>query len=270
MRHVALLLACGGPLLSVPVAAAPAFLTPSGKWVVNFADRQCLASRTFNVPKGDLVLGLRPGPTGGEAELLLALSRPRERHLFSSVQVQLDGERIGANGLVTMPAGSGRLAYRISLKAREYARLLGSRMMTIRGGVGSFAFDLVGIASVGRLLDECNADLLASWGLTREQQALQSAYPESLKPASEYILHSDYPRTTAKKGAVGEVQARAAVAADGTVSDCIVLRSSGDAALDEATCGAFVRRAKMRPARGRSGRPMASVFVFSKLWLFPG
>jgi TonB family protein len=273
MSGVALTPVISGLLIALPAApaaAVPTPLQPTGGWVVNFADQQCLASRTFTLRNGDLALVVRPDPTGGGAQLILAPSNPADRHLFSRAETRLDGHAIRATSIATMPVSGGRLAYPIPLTAPEYARLLTTRTLSVRGGVGSFSIELApAIQELGRLLAECNADLLASWGFTREQQALQARFPEPLTSVSTYVLQSDYPRVATRRAAVGEVQARVAVAADGTVSNCVVVRSSGDSALDQATCSAFVRRARMRPALNNAGQPMPSIFVFSKLWLFP-
>jgi TonB family protein len=258
------------PALGVSSAAAalgPPNLQPAGKWTVNFAEDQCLASRAFQVPEGDLILALRPSPTGNETELILALSRPADKRLFSGVQIRLDGRRVGPNGLISMPDSEGRLAYRIYLEPAEYSQLLMSRTLTIQGGVGNFGFDLASIDVVRRSLEECNSDLLTRWGLSREDQSRQASFP---KPANKVdFLFTDYPKG-ARKGAVGQVQARLSVAADGSIGSCSIVRSSGDAVLDQATCSIFVRRAKkMEPAKDKLGHPMASLYVFSRLWSLP-
>jgi TonB family protein len=258
------------PALGVSSAVAvsgPPILQPTGKWTVNFAEDQCLASRAFQVPEGDLILALRPSPTANEAELILALSRPVDKRLFSGVQIRLDGQRVGSNGLISMPDSEGRLAYRIYLEPAEYSQLLISKTLTIQGGVGNFGFDLASIDAVRRSLEECNSDLLARWGLSREDQSRQVSFP---KPANRVkFLFTDYPKG-ARKGAVGLVQARLSVAADGSINNCSIVRSSGDAVLDQATCSIFVRRVKkMEPARDKIGQPMASLYVFSRLWSVP-
>ena len=56
------------------------------------------------------------------------------------------------------------------------------------------------------------------------------------------------------------------VGPDGRVSNCLVDRSSGIAALDGLACRLIEQRFRFRPARGRSGRPVASRVIETHSW----
>src|SRR5687768_5270496 len=71
----------------------------------------------------------------------------------------------------------------------------------------------------------------------------------------------DYPDAAICMGQEGDVQAELTVAANGRVSACAILRSSGFPALDAATCDAFTKRARFTPARDAGGRPVADTIV---------
>ncbi|MBC9031961.1 energy transducer TonB [Sphingomonas sp. JC676] len=70
------------------------------------------------------------------------------------------------------------------------------------------------------------------------------------------IRDADYPRAAARVGASGTVYLRFIVDVRGRVTDCTVTRSSGHAALDNATCRLIRKRFAISRARTRRGAPM--------------
>ena len=65
----------------------------------------------------------------------------------------------------------------------------------------------------------------------------------------------DYPASAQAAGAEGTAQASLTIGADGRVSGCSITRSSGNSALDAATCSILRRRAKFSPAIDSNGKP---------------
>lgn len=65
----------------------------------------------------------------------------------------------------------------------------------------------------------------------------------------------DYPASAQAAGAEGTAQASLTIGADGRVSGCSITRSTGNGALDAATCSILRRRAKFSPAIDSNGRP---------------
>jgi protein TonB len=65
----------------------------------------------------------------------------------------------------------------------------------------------------------------------------------------------DYPASAQAAGAEGTAQATITIGADGRVVGCNITRSTGNSALDAATCNIIRRRAKYVPARDSNGNP---------------
>ncbi len=65
----------------------------------------------------------------------------------------------------------------------------------------------------------------------------------------------DYPAAAQAAGAEGTAQAELTIGADGRVVGCSLTRSTGNSALDSATCSILRRRAKFTPARDSNGNP---------------
>lgn len=73
---------------------------------------------------------------------------------------------------------------------------------------------------------------------------------------SQYFSADDYPETALTRRAEGTTQFRLDIDAEGAVVRCSVTRTSGNAALDAATCSVLLGRARYLPARDRRGRPI--------------
>jgi protein TonB len=65
----------------------------------------------------------------------------------------------------------------------------------------------------------------------------------------------DYPAAAQSAGAEGTAQAQLTIGPDGRVVGCNLVRSTGNGALDSATCNILRRRAKFTPARDSNGQP---------------
>jgi protein TonB len=63
----------------------------------------------------------------------------------------------------------------------------------------------------------------------------------------------DYPASAQAAGAEGTAQAQLTIGTDGRVVSCNLTRSTGNSALDSATCNILRRRAKFTPARDSNG-----------------
>ena len=68
------------------------------------------------------------------------------------------------------------------------------------------------------------------------------------------LTNADYRRARAPEDAAGTVLVGFRVRSDGRVDRCSVIRSSGYAEFDEATCRLIEQRFRFRPARDESGR----------------
>ena len=80
------------------------------------------------------------------------------------------------------------------------------------------------------------------------------------------LNNSDYPIGARIAGIEGLVAVRFTIQADGRVSGCQILKSSGSSELDGTTCRLIERRFRYRPARDVQGRPIAEVATTSFTW----
>lgn len=80
------------------------------------------------------------------------------------------------------------------------------------------------------------------------------------------IAPRDYPRAARRTRAEGVVAANLDIGADGRVTRCRVMRSSGNPDLDTTTCRLIRERFRYEPARDTQGRPVATVRGWEQRW----
>ncbi|MEH3048208.1 energy transducer TonB [Sphingomonas adhaesiva] len=86
---------------------------------------------------------------------------------------------------------------------------------------------------------------------------------------SEWITTEDYPSSAIRAEEQGTVAITVAIDADGRVTSCTVTQSSGSAALDQATCRLYAKRARFEPARDDGGARVASTYSDRVRWQLP-
>ncbi|MEO0461614.1 MAG: TonB family protein [Pseudomonadota bacterium] len=77
---------------------------------------------------------------------------------------------------------------------------------------------------------------------------------------------ADYPPEAWVADEEGRTQIVLAVSAEGMVTGCDVVESSGSETLDNATCAIAMDRGKFEPAQDADGMPVASEFGFTHRW----
>jgi len=81
----------------------------------------------------------------------------------------------------------------------------------------------------------------------------------------------DYPASAQAAGAEGTARATLTISATGQVVGCNITQSTGNSALDSATCNILRRRAKFTPARDSNGNPTTdTVQTPSIVWRLEG
>jgi protein TonB len=84
-----------------------------------------------------------------------------------------------------------------------------------------------------------------------------------------WISLDDYPPDAIRKGEGGLTVVRLLIGLDGRVQSCGVIKSSGSASLDTATCDAAIKRGVFEPARLASGQPVRSTYDMPVDWKLP-
>lgn len=245
--------------------SSSAVMTPVDGWTVMREDqRSCIATRYYGDPGAPSRVQLTVVP-GEDFAATLTIR-------FAPDWSQAPIGSVPANGIPGLPfsdlgpsAGSGTLsvtgssdrsfpvkvAYGIdgfnasswiqaTIERDQYDTLLKAKTARIDAGNGKSAEIALGAFSgVGPLLEGCRLHILREWGIN---PALLVAAPAT---AGEWFTADDYPARARQRGAYGRVIAAFEGAPDGTIKNCRVVVTSGDADLDSTTCSIVLTRGSM-------------------------
>jgi protein TonB len=85
----------------------------------------------------------------------------------------------------------------------------------------------------------------------------------------QYFGADNYPAAALRAEAQGRVVAKLTIGTNGSVTDCVVTSSSGNADLDSTTCSVAKRRVKFSPALDDNGNAMTSTYTLPVRWVLP-
>ena len=82
-----------------------------------------------------------------------------------------------------------------------------------------------------------------------------------------WITRNDYPTRAIREDWTGLTRLRLAIGADGRVTDCTIVASSGHAELDSVACNRVSARARFDSARDGDGAPVAGQYETAVRWV---
>lgn len=262
MKILAAVIVIALAALAGPVPTA----VPTGKWVVDFDDNYCLASRSFTADGQEVAFGLQPWPTDEGARAFIQTPRQLTSWDWEKAEIYIGSERLKVSPLLAEPVVKpGHVRYILSLDKDQLLKLEEAERFTVDGEHVRVQFPVTELPRVRKVLDDCVVGLLQAWGLSRETQASLATFPKA--DLTSAFRSRDYPVEAIQRGAIGYVDVVLSVGADGKVKDCRFARASGHKELDETTCLKLRKRSKFEPARDRNGRPVASPYFTSIRWI---
>lgn len=95
------------------------------------------------------------------------------------------------------------------------------------------------------------------------------ARARSLEPMANWFSDRDYPADAIRRQAEGRAGFRLVIDQRGSVESCAITTSSGDEALDSATCSILRIRGRFSPALDAGGHPVKDSIAASVRWALP-
>ena len=283
MRWYVLLLALVA-IATAPAAAEPK--RPTARWVMDFGEAQCVATRNYGSESNPLFLALKVPPLGEvlqigtvrngrlasprqlDGEIILDGGQPIPASLLE-YGVKALGQRALITNLPTAQLGSLRQARNLQIRVRDTTQFRNSRIRGIESRAGE-AFALAQLPRLLDLLAECATDLRERWNVgTAEGVSPKLRQPPKGSMAG-LIRDSDYPSAALGKEQGGTVAMAVLIDERGRVADCTVISTSGVASLDAQSCALIKERARFTPAVGLDGRPAKSAVQQRIAWRLSG
>ena len=126
---------------------------------------------------------------------------------------------------------------------------------------------LTGAADAERALRACTETVAREWSVDEGLLRSLSQRPHS---TNLYGLRADdYPISALRAGIQGRVIVRIALDAEARPTECVAVASSGNEAIDAATCRAVRSRGRFLPALDARGQATAAPFIAVVVWRLP-
>lgn len=261
--------AVAAALVSGSTHASEVVRHPTSKWLVEFADNECLLSRSYGNDRKQLILTFEQSPmekgiaiyvlkTGNKSEMNNGLAQVSFRNGFS--------EDVTFGAYLIAKKALRRILIVVQNESFKAAAASERLTISVPGEVRE-TFAIPGFGAALKVMDQCVVDLGKHWGISAEDQLRLAEPARPLKPLGKYFSANDYPLKALKDHATGRTNVRIAVDQSGRPTDCVVMKASGNDTLDRETCRILLQRARFEPATDVGGKPMKSVIVTAVTWI---
>lgn len=241
-------------------AAAPSeSRRPTARWVVNYDNAQCVASRSYGTEDKPLHLAFKPSPTGNVMRIMLIRNGPAADAEQRPAMVRFDDKKpIVANALAYGDRQTRSFIAAINLPMASLAAHRQAAAFAIKGGSFDERLAVGGFSGVMAAFDDCLANLRDVWNVGPSYSSRLRVAAQPKQPLRDLFLSSAYPRQAIREGDTGRVGIALLIDETGKVGDCMVEETSGFATLDTMSCFVLTSKAKFQPAIGIDGKPVKS------------
>ena len=240
---------------------------PTGKWIVDFDQPQCVAQRNYGTAEDPLYLILKQPPLGDVMQVAISNQRPAGKATEQDGRIEFDGqESIKVSVVAFQPLGSklrtrSRKSHACSVRRGQDCN---QRRISTRGLNERLA--LAEITPLLKIMDECVQDLRDTWHAHEEGSISGGLAKEANGNLQGLFRGDDYPADALHNDQSGTVAVALLIDERGAVADCSIIGTSNVAILDAQTCILAKKRAKFRPAVGRDGKPAKDAFIQRITW----
>jgi TonB family protein len=247
--------------------AEPSPPNPTNKWVVNFADAQCVASRNYGTAEDPLQFVLKAPPMGDVMQIAVMRKGPAWNAHQVRATITLDGAPALKTNMLMYSAPKNKLrAYLLNLPLADFSKVTAAKSFSIRSEGLNETFLLSGMAPLLKVIDTCVAGLRKAWNVEEPGTASSALAERARVNLSSVFTWRDYPDQAQAAYDTGSARFAVLIDETGRVVDCTIIETSGVAVLDAQTCGIVKARAKFKPAIGLDGKPARDAFVQRVNW----
>jgi len=254
-----------GMLLAV-IASSPS-LPPTNKWVVEYADNECVLSRAYGTADRPITLAFTRSPMERSMQVTLLQKSDRKDRHSGPAQVKFGDRKFigdyGGSYLDTKALRRLTVALEdVSFDPAERPEIVA---VEIPGEVQD-NFLIPGFSGALGVLGKCVEDLGVDWGFSIEDQQRLAKPAKAVRKLEGVFSGNDYPPDAVQDNASGRARVRILVDTSGRATDCLILASSGHSSLDAATCRILRSRARFHPAEDVDGNRVRGAAVTSIEW----
>jgi TonB family protein len=240
---------------------------PTARWVVNYDDAQCVASRNYGTDDKPLFLALKPSPTGSLMRIMLMRNGASSDAEQRPASVRFDSNpAIAAKALSFGDPKARRIAASINLPMATFAANRRASAIEVKGGWFNERLAVPGLSGVIAAFDDCLANLREVWNVGAPHSSRIARPAQSKRPLRDFFRSSTYPAQAMTEGNSGRVGLALLIDEAGKVRDCMIEETSGFATLDTMSCYTISTHARFDPALGADGKPAKSASFHRIQW----
>lgn len=247
---------------------APTSLAPVKPWLVDFAENQCIASRSYGEGKDEIQLAIKPSPTSDVVQIIVV----KDGAFAPPVQLDVSLKLGSAEPLKVKQlryGGHGNILRVINLPAEQAAMLSAAQTITWSTGGSGWILQTGPMDKLMKALEICRSDLRDYWNITPQNAAGLKSPAIPVHPALNYFSSEDYPQQAIRQDEGGTTSVVVLIDEKGKVRDCMIDGTSGVPTLDAMTCVVFRERVKFAPAITNEGEPVRSFMTQRIRWELP-
>jgi TonB family protein len=240
---------------------------PTGHWVVDYDDAQCVASRSYGTDDKPLFLALKPSVTGSVVRVMLIRNGAASDAEQRPATIRFDDNpAIAVKALSYGDAKAKRHVASINLPMETFASNRRASSIEIKGSWFNERLAVGGLAGVVAAFDDCLANLRQVWNVGPRYAGGIARPAQSKRPLRDLFRSSTYPQQAMMEGNRGLVGLALLIDEAGKVRDCMIEETSGYATLDTMSCYTITTHARFDPAIGADGKPVKSAAFHRINW----
>jgi TonB family protein len=248
-----------------PASAEP--LQPTGKWIVNFDDAQCVAQRDYGPPGKPLYLVLKQPPLGDVMQVaVVEKASDVTAEQFEGVMQFEPGPSKKISVLRFSPKNTRTRVAITNVPSVDFDGAKQAQAVRISAGPLNESFVLSDVTPLLEVMRSCVADLRAVWNVKDAEGRPPEVRDDATGNIAGLFSSDDYPSAAVRNTQGGTVKVALLVDEQGKVADCSVVETSGVAVLDAQSCAILKARAKFAPAVGPDRKPTKDAFIQKITW----
>lgn len=244
-------------------------LRPAGKWVINYAEAQCVASRPFGGGDNPVYLLIKPSPTSDVVQISLLKNGGEFDGVQRAAKVKFGDFPESEVNVLEYGTSQKKAIKLLNLPPELAAQLAQSQKIKWRTANNEIELQTGPLGEVMKVMAACRDDLRKYWHIGPDSENQIKDRVKPVKPLIRYFSSDDYPSQAVVDVASGTSSIVMLIDEKGTIQDCMVDGTSGIATLDAMTCIVLTKRAKFVPAIGRDGKPVRDAYMQRVRWEMP-
>jgi TonB family protein len=241
---------------------------PSARWVVNFDNAECRASRNYGTVESPLFLALKVPPVGGVIQIAMMTKDKKREPRQVDAQLIIDQQAPLRTSMLIFTNAQKERVHLINLPVEDFTAARSAKAVAIRSkdGVVDETFALSSVEPLMKVMDRCVADLREVWNVSAPDAPLPRLKENAQGSLHGLIRDHEYPDVAVMRGQSGTVSVALLIDETGRIADCALTGTSGAASLDAQTCVLLTKRARFKPAIGLDGKPAKGSFFQRIAW----